>query len=234
MNLKNINHLFRAYFIENKKMLLICCVVSFAFVTWGYSDGFPPEFSVVTTWLILLFIAGTFFQSSLKRNNSTHFFNLPVTTCERFFYATTLIILLTAIFQAFAIAGAYTGRYLIFPLLRPEASMEFNHTIMGGMELDLAKWWLGWLAALSAFLFGSIYFKKNAFWKTLGIGVACSFVIGLYHLLLLSIAFGKEFYNNYFINLNYEFIGNNVEIVFSIIALFFLSLTYLRLKETEV
>ncbi|MCL2246672.1 MAG: hypothetical protein FWC10_06125 [Lentimicrobiaceae bacterium] len=232
MNLKNINHLFRAYFIENKKMLLICCVISFALVAWGFSTNTEPEIAPFLPWLILTWIAGTFFQSSLKRNNCTHFFNLPVTSLERFLYATTLIILLAILFQAFSIAGAYTGRYLIRPLLG--YSMDFRFSVIGCIGLDKLYGVLLWAAALAALLFGSIYYKKNAFWKTLGTGLGFLMILAVYHLILLYFTFGNELFNDHNINLNYEFIGNYKEIVLSAITLFFLSLTYLRLKETEV
>ena len=234
MNITHIINLLRAYFIENKKMLFICCIISFALVAWGFSDSAMPEISPFLPWLILFWITGTFFQSTLKRNNCTHFFNLPVRSCEKFTYAIITIILIAISFQLSSIAGAYTGRFLIRPLLHTGASMDFRLSIMECLGLDRISHLLLWTAALSTLLFGSIFYKKNALWKTLGTGLGFLMAIGIYHLILLSIAFGGELYNNPNIHLNYEFIGEYKEVVLSVITLFFLSLTYLRLKETEV
>jgi len=232
MNIFNITNLFRAYFIENKKMLLLCSIITFALVVWGFSSA-TPEISPFLPWIILLWIAGTFFQSSLKRNNSTHFYNLPVTAGEKLFYTTVLLLIMGIIFHLLSWAGAYTGRYLIYPLLHQNSSMEFRFTISEFLPMIKIEIILLYLAALFAFLFGSIYFKRNSFWITLASGTGIMLGIALYNLILLFITFGRDISGKN-INLNYEFIGGHNYIFSSIIILFFLSLTYLRLKETEV
>jgi len=236
MNIFNITNLFRAYFIENKKMLLLCSIITFASLACGFTDNSMPEFSPVLPWLILLWIAGTFFQPILKRNNSTHFFNLPVSTGEKLLSATCLIIIMGCILFLLSLAGAYTGRYLIRPLIYFK-SMEFPNTIIECLNFNIdAITYFG--AALFGFLFGSIYFKKNAFWKTLVSGLGVLFGIALYSLALISIAFSTKFENSdYPININlgdYQFVQNYHYIFPLVLLVFFLFLTYLRLKETEV
>jgi hypothetical protein len=239
MNITHIINLFRAYFIENKKLLLICSVITFALVAWEFTSTAIPEISLMVPYLIPLWIAGTCFQSSLKRNNCTHFFNLPVTTCEKFLYATVSILIIGVVFQLLGIAGAYTGRYLIRPLLYSESYLHYRFNIIEYL-LGL-KEYLYYAAALIGLFFGSIYFKKNAFWKTLAIGVGFLFSIALYSWALISITFWKEINSAHqyrgSINFNLAdtpFWQEHHYIIPIVLIVFFLSLTYLRLRETEV
>jgi len=137
------------------------------------------------------------------------------------------------------LAGAYVGTYLLQPLFFHDMhlyTLTLETNIWEQTIIISWKEYLHLFAAISAFLFGSIYFKKNAVWKTLGTGIG--FLIGLafFSILLFYIAFGnlKENLGNEMIHINYEFLGDYHYIVSTTLIAFFLSLTYLRLKETEV
>jgi len=239
MNIINITNLFRAYFIENKKMLLTCSLIVFGVMAYGFTVSRMPEISPIIPFVILLWIAGTFFQSSLKRNNSTHFFNLSASSCEKLVNAIIVLLLLIIIFQILCIAGAYTGHYLLRPIITVH-NEETRWIVNGTPEvwdqiIFFKEAYLAFLIALSASLFGSIYFKKSAFIKTIGAGIGSMFVIAFYYLLLILITFGEK--TNQSINMNIgssTFLQNYGYIISIAITLFFLSLTYLRLKETEV
>jgi hypothetical protein len=173
-----------------------------------------------------------------------HFFNLPVTAGEKLVNAIVVLATLMIAFHIIMVAGTYAGYYL----LRPAFNMGANMFVIDGMSiLKSSVWFLeGYLlfaAAISVFLFGSIYFKRNAFWKTLLSGLVFLSGIALYSLCLYWIAFRRVenslYWGNYDnstnINLShYLFFPNYEYIIPIIITLFFLSLTYLRLKETEV
>jgi hypothetical protein len=115
-----------------------------------------------------------------------------------------------------------------------------------GLILINSNGYLIFATILSIFLFGSIYFKTKAFIKTIAAGSVFSFGFSIYALALVAISFGGINNNtgNLYIN-NTEY-STNIDIVDSpfwqthyyiipiALIVFFLSLTYLRLRETEV
>jgi len=240
MNITHIKHLFRAYFIENKKMLLVCSLIVFAASALDLTLSYEAELSAILCCFIPLWIAGRFFQSSLKRNNSTHFFNLPVNTLEKTIFAIVLTVSIALILGILYNVGAYFGYYLLRPILNPNASSIFEKLHQPPiLDFSNLKPYFLYVAALFTFLFGSIYFKKNAFWKTFASLIGFFTAIAIYQLVLLYIAFGN--FRDFFVenpsleinNLNFNSLGESyfIPIIF---ILFFLSLTYLRLRETEV
>jgi hypothetical protein len=224
--------------------LLVGAVVAFA-VAILETINYWSDISILACMVFIIVIAGVFFQSSLKRNNCTHFFTLPVTAGEKFFHAIVVLIILMIVLQVMLIAGTYAG-YLIRPVFNnvenPSVVDEISVLKLTVLPIE---GYLFFAAVVATFLFGSVYFKKNAFLKTLAIGAGSFIGIALlYNPLLLFIAFGSS---NPFTGGGYSYaITGKVQmldfpfyepytwLVLSAIALFFLSLTCLRLKETEV
>jgi hypothetical protein len=231
MNITNITNLFRAYFIENKKRLLRAYLVAFgaaAFVL-TLDDGLGEELKIFLI-IFTIIIAGTFFQSTLKKNNGVHFFNLPVTAGEKLIHAILVLTIIVIGIQPLLLAGAYVGRYLFHPLF---FSWSRDYLLYKGIFLSWEQY-LYFIAAISTFLFGSIYYKKNAFWKTLGTGIGFLIVVAFYYLFMFFIAFGETQIGNNSVHIDSEFMENYHFILPIVLTLFFLSLTYLRLRETEV
>jgi len=259
MNTKRIFQLFRAHFIENKKMLLICGVIVLGVQAFAFTVDAAPELSPATHFLIMFWIAGTFFQHSLKRNNSIHFFNLPVTAAEKFTHAVLFLVIFTVVTHLLTIAGACIGHYVIHPLLN--TTLHPNRWVLCGRPtvleqlLPTLRLYLRFSIFGSIFLFGSIYFKKNALWKTIVSGIGVVFVVLSYYVLLLyNVVFrifsfdtdamyllkirSSEFTMNATGLINFQLWQGNTLFgsseFFMVVILFFLTLTYLRLRETEV
>jgi hypothetical protein len=245
MNITHLIHLFRAYFIENKKTLLICCLISFGLLALAFATNAMPEILPVTPYLIMLWIVGSFFQFSLKKNNSVHFFNLPVTTAEKFTHSILAILFIGIVIHTLAFAGAYFGYYVIYPLLHVNID-EVRWIANGRMSIWEQLTWtkpIYWTygVGLAAFLFGSIYFKTKAIFKSLGSGLGFLTGIGFYFWALVSITFralfnGESQYRSS-VNINLTdtpFWQEHYYVIPIALIVFFLSLTYLRLKETEV
>jgi hypothetical protein len=199
------------------------------------------EISSALPFVFVIIIAGMFFQSSLKRNNNVHFFNLPVTAGEKLVNAIAVLTIFAIVFHIMVVVGTYTGYYFI----RPAFNIGANMFVVDGMSiLKLSIWdsekYALFATALSVFLFGSIYFKRMALLKTFAIGVGFLIAIALYNLLLRFIAFENltsftKGEDSFKINMFHTlFYGGYEYIIPIIITLFFLSLTYLRLRETEV
>jgi hypothetical protein len=245
MNIIRLTHLFRAYLIENKKTLLICCLISFGLLAFAFSINAMPEILPVTPYFIILWLTGSFFQFSLKKNNSAHFFNLPITTAEKFTHAILTILLIGIVIHLLAFAGAYFGYYIVHPLLHnniDEYRWIANDRMSIWKQLTFLKgtyWVYG--VGIAALLLGSIYFKTKALLKSLGSALGLSTVFSLYFLALTYIAFGKllnggnEYHDSVNFNLaDSPFWQEHYYLIPIALIVFFLSLTYLRLKETEV
>jgi hypothetical protein len=236
MNITHIFNLLRAYFIENKTKLLICCLATFGVVTFGFTTSAMPEITPYFPY-IMLFSLVAFGKSNLINNNSTHFNTLPATSFEKFIHAVFNILLLGIVLQFFSLAGAGTGRYLFLPLFRENIN-TFGYSFLDLNFLNLKGYTL-FLVYLIIFLFGSIYFKKSAFIKTVGVGIGFLFGLGLYFIALTYLTLGNKMYknidNSFNINLaEFSFFQNYWYFFPIALIIFFLSLTYLRLRETEV
>jgi len=229
MNIINITNLFRAYFIETKKRLLIPCAILFGLIALISSVSITIPDDILTWPYYVLFFYVAFSAFGFMKNRA-HFFTLPANTAERFTYVLLLIVVLGILFQLLAIAGVYFGAYLIHPLIY--SGSDFSVMIV--LKENLWSWrdYLDFASILSVFLFGTIYFKKNAFFKTFGIVMGFLLAIALYFIALLYITFGgMAFTDSLAINIaNYPLL-QTYDFVFTML---FLSLTYLRLRETEV
>lgn len=166
-----------------------------------------------------------------------HFFNLPTTTGEKFTHALIVILSAGIALRILAITGALTGHFLIRPLIYFESS-----SILSGMDILKMNIWsfsdyLVNAFVISGFLFGSIYFKKSALIKTFAITIGFLFGIAFYFVGLIYVVFGKSSLSDESINIdiaNFVFLQNYYYLIPVVLALFFFSLTYLRLRETEV
>jgi len=236
MNIINITNLFRAFLIESKKGLLIGCALTFGIAVLLYSVSVAQEIGLTWVYYALFFVVA--FSPFGFMKNRAHFFTLPANTAERFIYVLLVIVVLGILFHLLALAGAYLGAYLIQPLIYSGAnSYLFSEVNIFKNNLWSWKEYLDFVTLLSPFLFGTIYFKKSAFFKTFGIAMGFLFAIALYFLALVYIIFGNmAFFDDAIqINIANSSFLQNYEYIFNIlIAVFFLSLTYLRLRETEV
>jgi hypothetical protein len=211
-------------------MLLLCCIISFGALALEYSFNATERALLVIPLFVMFWIAGTFFQPLLKRNNSAFLFNLPVSAGERLIYAIAVLVILSVIIQLLGIAGAYTGYYVIHPLFNTNIG-DVKWLVDDTTGIKTYWDWEGYayyFAIISAFLFGSIYFKKNAFWLTTICIIGFFFTSLFYHLALFYITFGTISSFSFCIGGT-----NDYYISIALIPLFFL-LIYLRLRETEV
>jgi len=230
MSIININSLLRAYFIANKRTLLILGIIIFGITVFFYTLPSVPEDIRNSPTFLWFWLAGTFFQSYLKKNNSTHFFTLPATTGEKFIHAVVVVLFTGIVIELLSIAGAFIGHYCIHSFFYFDEANRMNI-----FEMNSSKFfdYLLNIAIAVAFLFGSIYFKKNAFIKSLAIGIGVLFTVAIYFRAMERVAYGETLDGSVPIA-DLFFLQNYYYIIPIIFTLFFLLLTYLRLRETEV
>ena len=234
MNIINITNLFRAYFIENKRNLLIVCAIIFGLAVLLYS-AIVPEIALSWSYYAIFFYVA--FSPFGFMKNRGHFFTLPANTAEKFTYVLLVIAVIAILFFSLALAGAYFGAYLINPLFYSGVgSYLFSEMNILKDNLFSVADFFAFTMILSVFLFGTIYFKKNAFFKTFGITIGFLLAIALYFIALFYITFGGMAFNDSVqINIaSYSLFQNHAYLFPILISVFFLSLTYLRLRETEV
>jgi len=229
MNITNINSLLKAYFIENKKTLLILCVIIFGTTLFLYTLPSVSEDVRDFPSYLWFWLAGTFFQPYLRKNSSTHFFSLPASIVEKFIHAVVIVLLAGIAIEALTSAGACVGQYFIRPFF------YFSETNVGILELTSSKVfdYLLSLAIATGFLLGSIYFRRHAFIKSLAIGIGILFAVAIYFRVMERIVYGKLL-DNSAPDAELFFFQDYHSLMLCVLALFFLLLTYLRLRKTEV
>jgi hypothetical protein len=242
MNITRIINLLRANFIEDKKILLILSIIVFFVATLEAISGLL-EVSPVITYGCVIFVAGMFFHTPLRKDNGTHVFHLPVTAGEKLINAVMVLISATITFHIIMLIGTYLGYYG----LRPFFGMGGNNILVKDglsiVKLSIMNFngYLFFAMALAIFLFGSIYFKGRAMLKTIATSIGLLLGFAIYAIALLAIAFrgtsGSRSLNISGDDINivvHPFFQNHYYIFPVLIIVFFLSLTYLRLRETEV
>jgi hypothetical protein len=229
MNITNINILLRAYFIENKKRWLILGIIIFGVTVFFYTLPSVPEDVRDFPFYLWFWIAGTFFQPYLRKNSSTHFFSFPASIVEKFIHAVVVVLFAGVVIELLTLAGACIGQHLI------RSFFYFYESNVSIWEFNSAKKfeYLLNIAVAMAFLYGSIYFRKHAFIKTLAIGIGVLFAVAIYFRVMERIIYGELLNNSapvaeLFLFPNFHFF------FLCILTLFFLFLTYLRLRKTEV
>jgi len=243
MKITSVNHLFRCYFIEKNRKLLKAVIILFSLATLASIIEWL-DISSPVIFLALIVLASMFFQPYFKKTNLPHYFNLPVTSGEKLFHAIFTLLILFFAFKIIMIFGTFIGYYLLRPVFYTAGNTLFFDAIQ---ILKLNIWslekYLLFAGMVSIFLFGSIYFKKNAIFKTLllicGFLFCCLIILFLVFLILNVNSNGNLYFRNYDnpTNVNivdYWFIQDYYCFIYAGLTPVFLALTYLRLKETEV
>jgi hypothetical protein len=222
--------LVKAYFIENRKMLFLLCIIILGITAFLFTlPSVPDDVKEAPTYL-WFWLAGAFFQPYLKKNSSTHFFTLPATLIEKFINAVIIIFLAGIIIELLNVTGAFIGTYLIHPL--------FYREVTNGMsifELNSSRVfeYLLNIAIAMGFLFGSIYFRKNAFFKSLVIGIGILFAVAIFFRSMEYFVYGELLDDS--VSIADRFFTHNYYYFIPVIfTLLFLLFTYLRLRKTEV
>lgn len=230
MNTTRILHLLKAYFIENKKTMLIfgAIVLGVAAIETFIKPIYPS--GTTGFWIaIVLVISATFFQKVQKTGRNTQYFTLPANSFEKLLAGFITIHLL----WIFLIFGEIIGYLLGY------SAKGITNSFIFPFDLNKDTYDLNMFYIIEGFipilLFGSIYFKNNSIIKTplsfLLVGLGSGFLM----LLVMFALSGFNFENMEGLNFNMNNLPNWVSYLGGTISiLFFYSLTYLRLKETEV
>lgn len=255
LNPRRIGILMRHDIQTNMKSLLSAAgtiasivVVLFILASWTSDPGESLTDFHGSLFLNFLLIGGyvvssVAFTQMHEPTKGIHYMMLPGSTVEKYLAR----LLLTSIGWSALVLVVYTAATVVATAI---ATPIFSQT--PGVFLPIGREvWSGvasYLVSQSIFLFGSIYFKKTAFFKTVLVVWATAMVLGLVYALAARIAFAPAFVG--------LFEAQNFESVFqmnpateqlldtlgtvgrvagwAVTPLFFWTVGLLRLRETEV
>ena len=167
---------------------------------------------VLSAFTLVLFFGGAYNASLIMENMGTlqqriSYLMLPATSLEKFVSRALYVTLGFFLMLVVALLLAEATRYLFLPLFNlPEgyhqsvipfvadklASVEIMKFTGTGAEESIRMGyllivinWLGTLLGHSFFILGGCYWQKHPFWKTLGVMILVSNLLGLFSILLL-------------------------------------------------
>ncbi|MCQ2286379.1 MAG: hypothetical protein MJZ76_05855 [Bacteroidales bacterium] len=243
MNINNIKNLFRTYFIENWKrdtwyfgvLAVIACLSTYNSLTTTISAR------LCLTVLALYYAARSFIE--LKRpSNCIHYLMIPASYQEK---VVTKIFLANFYFVGCGILAIITGELVgnsLNRLTHPDCTTFLWSLNDGATSIVYI---LGTYVLMSIFFFTSVYFKGTNILKTILIGGVTCFlvtilVVSTVALNLYAMSMSNE------PNYNYDIISTEIvnlaphlktfifEILPSLVCiLFFYTMSFIRLKETE-
>jgi hypothetical protein len=244
MNITKITLLFSRYFAENRrKGLQMLSVVFFCSAFFFFLDsqavGAFSGLAVFIFYFAAMYLASTIFSIDMSRKeNAMNYLLVPTNSIEK--VVANLIIVHIFINIALLIAlfsGIYLGTF--FGSLYYQHPINFDIVSRFSTAIFTLENILEFLGFQALFIFGSVYFRKGAFVKTL-------LTLGLFALLLVLIGlsifaiFYKEtgyYYPSVGIDdwlrglmSNYEWLSNLQNVIW---IFFCWILTFLRLRETE-
>lgn len=238
MNAENIINLLKRHFIENglkdlRSFVTIILIIGFCSFCQAY--GSTPEPFVGFIWVIITIVTASRIYGELyPTNRAMSYVMIPCSTTEKYLVNSILVfVYYNILFFVSITLGQWLGA-LVHDLVW--GTRVFNFTTLLSSDGFVVISVL--LAIESIATFGSVYFRKHAFWKTLlaifAISIAFAILDGIY----ISITFKMPLIQalmNVQIN-DGTFVGcpDGIEFLFVfIIFIFFNFMTWLRLRETE-
>lgn len=233
MNIQNVIHLIKRYFIENRRkdittaitLILVIAIIGFLQPVGQVSTSLTTFIFCILGWVFAGHIFGIFQPAS----KAIHYLTIPASNAEKTLVNAGLIYL-------------YYNILLLVSLFIGTLIGELLHKLIfhqGWIELYLPFDWSNLTFLLlgeSIFLFASIFFKTHPIIKA----CLCILLFGLFFLILSSILLGlsmQSMDSNWMLhfqtsleNINFEWIGYSI---FAILFIFFNLMTWLRLKKTE-
>lgn len=229
LSLTRIKHLLNRYFIENWKKDLY---VGLVLLVIAFVSNPMAGFSSFVYIVMILLYTGRIFGNLAHKESAQHYLMIPASTSEKLitniFLSHIYYVLLLSVFL---VLGILLRALILAPLCDDTSSCTFLIPYISFAS------YLSFLLFQSILVFGSVYFKKNAFIKTLLSLSAFFFFLTMLVIFIIRMNVGsmtrlaEEF--DYYVRNPYPsyLIPSIISIVFTC---FFWILSYFRLRETEV
>lgn len=251
MNINNIKNLLVAYFIENWKKdvinLSVMALITLVFNFIGPSHDSVIEVVVAVIWLFLY--ASRIFNELGNSSKSIHYLMIPANHYEK---TVSAMLLVNVYFVLLMAAGIWVGYSISYFLQNQILSALYDPSTLGSYMSRYHASFLGdgllaFYVVMSIFFFGSVFFRKKAFVKTilwafliaLAFGGIISFVIWLNMKSFGATTLNCDIHALFPLTHQDPHIVNEVipdgycYAMECIIIVYFYVLSFLRLKETE-
>ena len=251
ISFQNIGKLISKFFIERWKIEMFILLAFFlaSFATnylWRMNGSGLSPLGIIAIITTLIIFASSIFSDLWSKTSSVLYLSLPTNTLDK----VSANIIISHFIRPLTFSTAGLLGYLIsFPIppfmnrssYHPSLSDVWSEITTRLDVLDVFSIITGLMLAYSIFMFGSVYFKRAAFLKTL-----LSIFVFLTALALLNVGvvfFIEYLYESGIISfstftenstINMALFKGILILIFSVLTMFFWLLSYFRLKETEV
>jgi len=241
MNIQHIKNLLRLYFIENWKRDVIWTFGILCLATLLFVQMNPREYSnapeIIVAVIFLAITPDRLFKNIGRASQRIHYMMIPATSKEKIVTNILLANIYMVLGIAISIFVGYSLSYLILELRNIPDLPSYMERYASLGTWDLCGW-LTFEAALSIYFFGSIYFRRKGFIKTIGVCAALGITFFLLYILVIGLnarcTLGPASADWISYNLSIYDSLEPLYIVGNIIAIiFFYGLSFLRMKETE-
>ncbi len=239
MNPRTIINLLRLYILENKTWFLQSAVALFI-ATIILTPILGLQFHNVIFTIYFISMVGRFFQKT-KPGEAIRYYTIPATAIERMVAAVFMIYSFWLVMTLLITTGAWLSDILMNKPIIHLNSVDVDPFTYLEMQLNQ----FGKVSLIiSIFLFGSVYFKSSAvgftFVSIVLLGLVSSMILGVSATWMLDVYSdamqGRS--GMYISNNEIQFLwqySNVIDVVICTITLgFFYTLTYFKLRETEV
>ena len=232
LSLTRIKHLLNRYFIENWKKDLY---VGLVLLVIAFASNPKAGFSSFVFMVMVLVYTGRIFCNLAHKESAQHYLMIPASTTEKLI---TNIFLSHIYYVLLLLVFLVLGILLRALILAPYCDASDCYSIIDAkMSMFCFSSYVSFLCFQSILVFGSVYFKKNAFIKTLLSIAAFLFFLTMLVIFIIRMYIGSmtlpvvEF-DNYVKNPSASFYLSTI--ISIVITCFFWILSYFRLRETEV
>lgn len=238
MNAENIINLLKRHFIENGRKDLrafIGIILIIGFCSFCQAYGSTPEPFVGFLWVIITIVnASRIYGVLYPTNHAMSYMMIPCSTTEKYFVNSILVfVYYNILFFVSITLGQWLGAIVHDLAWKTQV---FNFTTMLSSDALVIISLL--LAMESIVMFGSVYFKKHVFWKTLLsffiISMAIAILDGIYISLTFKMPLIQAIMNAQINDGTFVECPSGIGYLFVFITfIFFNFMTWLRLRETE-
>ncbi|MEM5948480.1 hypothetical protein WKV44_07970 [Spirochaetia bacterium 38H-sp] len=231
-------------FVFNKKNYILLAAITFGItvVISFFSQYFSSNIvsadnsngSFFSTYLFFstLGVAASSFDYYKKNSLMNDAFMLPASFFEKWLFAfVKTLILWPIVFIAVVFLGFFIGEFLGSLVFSASFSPfpSFVHSIGPVFSGD---YMLGFISSHAIFFFGAVFFRKNAFFKTL-LSIICFFVIFVLWLILWAyvFAFSSSMVFDVFSRMYLSW--DVIRMIYIFVIVFFWGMSFIRFRELE-
>ena len=241
---QNIVKLVKKFFVERWKIEMIIFLAIFLacfFMSLLFRLTHSPILITFITGIFITSIAfaATIFSELRSKTSSLMYLSLPASSLEKLISKIIISHIIRPL--SFFIAG-FSGIILAFVFKHQIFSTDFEDFLREFVDVTISPYFIliiiisAMMLSISIFTFGSVYFKRAAFIKTL---LSLLVIFTIWAVLNACVSYIIFTYFGSETHIHYTYVESHIYKIISIcvmwiVTIFFWVLSYFRLRETEV